>query len=148
MEWRYKGRSPQMSTLVRFRGTAMNPFDFGFSWLPMFGPGIRIEEIVEDDKYVMRAELPGIDPMKDVQLSVVRGELRMQVERKETHAEKGHSEFHYGTLFRAVTLPAGVKADTLTATYADGMLEVTALIGEPDPEAKFIPITVDKATKS
>ena len=137
-----------MSTLTRFRGTAMNPFDFGFSWLPMFGPGIRIEEKIEDDRYVMRAELPGIDPVKDVQLSVVHGELRLQVERKETKVEKGHSEFHYGTLFRAVMLPAGVKADTLTATYADGILEVTALIGEPDPEAKTIPITVDKAKKS
>jgi HSP20 family protein len=51
-------------------------------------------------------------------------------------------------MFRAVTLPAAAKADTLTATYADGILEVTALIGEPDPEAKAIPITVGKPKKS
>ena len=137
-----------MSTLTRFRGTPMNPFEFGFSWLPMFGLGIRIEEKIEDDRYVMRAELPGVDPAKDVQLSVVHGELRLQVERKETQTEKGRSEFHYGTMFRAVTLPAAVKADTLAAIYTDGILEVSALIGEPDPEAKAIPITVGKPKKS
>ena len=137
-----------MSTLMRFRGTAMNPLEVGLSWLPMLGPGIRIEEKIEDDRYVMRAELPGIDPAKDVQLSFTHGELRLQVERKETQIEKGRSEFHYGTMFRAVMLPAAVKADTLTATYADGILELTALIGEPDPEAKAIPITVGKPKKS
>ena len=137
-----------MSTLMRFRGTAMNPFDFGLSWLPTFGPGIRIEEKIEDDRYVMRAELPGIDPAKDVQLSIVHGELRLQVERKEMHTDKGRSEFHYGTMFRAVMLPSAVKADTMTATYADGILEVSALIGERDPEAKAIPITVGKSKKS
>jgi HSP20 family protein len=126
----------------------MNPFEFGFSWLPMFGQGIRIEEKVEDDRYVLRAELPGIDPAKEVQLSVVRGELRLQVERQEAPVERGRSEFHYGTMFRSVTLPAAVKADTLTASYADGILEVTALIGEPDPETKSIPISVGKVKKS
>lgn len=136
-----------MSTLTRFRGTTMNPFEFGFSLLPMLGPGIRIEERLEDDRYVLRAELPGLDPAKDVQLSIVRGELRLQVERKESHIEKGRSEFHYGTLYRAVMLPQGVRADTLGASYVDGILEVTALVGEQDPETKAIPITVGKSAK-
>ena len=137
-----------MSTLARFRGSATSPFDFGLSWLPMFGPEIRIEERIEDDRYVLRAEIPGIDPAKDVQLSFAHGELRLQVQREEKHAEKGRSEFHYGSLFRAVTLPAGARPDTLSATYADGMLEVSALIGEQDPAAKSIPITIGKDKKS
>jgi HSP20 family protein len=83
-----------------------------------------------------------------VQLSFTHGELRLQVERKETQTEKGRSESHYGTMFRAVMVPAAVKVGTLTATYADGILEVSALIGEPDPEAKAIPITVGKPKMS
>jgi HSP20 family protein len=137
-----------MSTSTRLRGTGMNPFEFGFSLLPMLGQGIRIEERMADDRYVLRAELPGIDPAKDVQLSIVRGELRLQVERKETHTEPGRSEFHYGTMLRCVALPPGVKPDTVTATYADGILEVVALVGEKDPEAKTIPITMGKIKKS
>ena len=136
-----------MSTLMRFRGPGLNPWDVGLSWLPLLGPGIRIEERLEDDRYIMRAELPGIDPAKDVQLSVDQGDLRMAVARKETHADKGRSEFHYGTFYRTVTLPAGVRTDTLTATYTDGILEITALVGEPAPSAKTIPITVGKTAK-
>ena len=48
----------------------------------------------------------------------------------------------------SVTLPAAVKADTLAATYTDGILEITALIAVPDPEAKAIPITIGKTKKS
>ena len=137
-----------MSSLARFRGPTANPLDFGLSWLPMLGPGIRIEERIEDERYVLRAELPGIDPAKDVQLTFAHGELRLQVERQETHTEKGRSEFHYGTLFRAVVLPPGAKPDTLAATYTDGILEVSALIGETGPAAKTIPISVGRAAKS
>ncbi|MCA2218997.1 Hsp20/alpha crystallin family protein [Jidongwangia harbinensis] len=133
-----------MSTLTRFRGTMLNPFDFGLSWLPMVGPVIRLEEAVEEDRYVLRAEIPGVDPAKDVHLTLAEGELRLQVERKEEHAEKGRSEFHYGTFYRTMPLPAGVRADTLSATYTDGILEITALVGETESGAKPITITVGK----
>jgi HSP20 family protein len=133
-----------MSTLARFRGTAMNPFEFGLSWLPMLGPVIRLEESLEDDRYVLRAEMPGVDPARDVQLTLADGELRLQVERKEQHTEKGRSEFHYGTFYRTVPLPAGVRADTLSATYTDGILEITAVVGETESGAKPIPVTVGK----
>lgn len=133
-----------MSTLTRFRGTALNPFEFGLSWLPPLGPVIRLEESQEDDRYVLRAEVPGVDPAEDVRLTLAEGELRLQVERKEEHTEKGRSEFHYGTFYRAVPLPPGVKTDTLTATYTDGILEITALVGETESGVKPIPITVSK----
>ncbi|GAA0808114.1 Hsp20/alpha crystallin family protein [Spirilliplanes yamanashiensis] len=132
-----------MTTLVR------TPFDLmGLSWLPTLGAGIRIEERLDGDRYVVRAELPGVDPAKDVQLTVEHGELHLRVERKETHAEKGRSEFHYGSFYRTVPLPAGVKADTLTALYTDGILEISALVGEPAPTAKAIPITIGTAGSS
>jgi HSP20 family protein len=128
-----------MSTLIR------TPFDLvSLSWLPTLGIGIKIEERLDGDRYVLRAELPGVDPAKDVQLTADGGELRLRVERKETHAEKGRSEFHYGSFYRTVQLPAGVKADTLTASYTAGILEVSALVGEPAAMAKAIPIAVGK----
>ena len=137
-----------MSTLMRLRGGALSPFDFaGLSWLPLFGPGIKIEETLDGDRYVLRAELPGVDPAKDVQLSFTDGELRLQVERQETHAGKGRSEFHYGSFFRTIPLPPGVKQDTVTATYTDGILEISALVGEEAPAKKAIPIKVGHGRK-
>jgi hypothetical protein len=41
-------------------------------------------------------------------------------------------------------MPADVKVDTLTTPYADGMLEISALVGEQGSAAKVIPITVGK----
>ena len=102
-----------MSTMTRFRAVA-SPFDLtGLSWL--LGPDIKIEERLDGDRYIIRAELPGLDPAKDVQVSLAAGELRLQVERKEEHTEKGHSEFRYGTFYRTIPLPSGAKTDTLTA---------------------------------
>ena len=118
----------------------------GLSWL--FGPEIRIEERLDGDRYIVRAELPGIDPVTDIQVSLAGDELRLQVERKEGEAGKGHSEFRYGKFHRAIPMLPGVKADTLTATYGDGMLEISALIGEHGSAAKAIPITVAKTTHS
>ncbi|MFI7542507.1 Hsp20/alpha crystallin family protein [Actinoplanes sp. NPDC049599] len=130
-----------MSTITRFRA-AGSPFDLSLSWL--LGPDIRIEEKIDGDRYLVRAELPGIDPAKDVQVSLAGGDLRLQVERKEEHIEKGHSEFRYGTFYRTIPLPVGAKADTLSAEYHDGILEISALVGEAGPAAKTIPISVAK----
>lgn len=136
-----------MSTMARFRAVA-SPFDLtGLSWL--LGPEIRIEEQLDGDRYIVRAEIPGIDPAKDVQVSLVGDQLRLQVERKESHVEKGHSEFRYGSFYRVIPMPAGAKADTLAATYTDGILEISALVGEQGPAAKSIPVAVGKsATKA
>jgi HSP20 family protein len=134
-----------MSTITRFRA-ATSPFDLSLSWL--LGPDIRIEEKIDGDRYVVRAELPGIDPEQDVQISLAGGDLRLHVERKEEHIEKGHTEFRYGTFYRTIPLPGTAKTDTLSATYQDGILEISALVGEPGPSAKTIPITVGKADET
>jgi HSP20 family protein len=135
-----------MSTMPRFRAVT-SPFDLmGLSWL--FGPDIKIEERLDGDRYIIRAELPGLDPAKDVQIGLTAGELRLHVERKEEQIEKGHSEFRYGTFYRIIPLPSGVKADTLTARYVDGIVEISALVGEPSPSAKTIPIAVGKAKEN
>ncbi|MET3141368.1 UNVERIFIED_ORG: HSP20 family molecular chaperone IbpA [Arthrobacter sp. UYEF10] len=45
--------------------------------------GIRVEESVEGDTVVVRAELPGIDPEKDVSVSIVDGTLEIKAEFRE-----------------------------------------------------------------
>lgn len=108
---------------------------------------MRMEEFVEGDTYVVRAELPGVDPDKDVSITVDKGLLTIAAERREekTEGEEGkagfRSEFRYGSYRRSLTLPAGVSADDVQATYTDGILEVRVPIGQPEPTSRTVPIT-------
>ncbi len=126
-----------MSTLTRF------PLDLPtWSWLPFPGPGIKIEERLEGDRYVVRAELPGVDPAKDVEVTLAGEVLKLHVERKEAHTGRTHSEFQYGTFYRAIPVPPGLRADTVTAGYEGGILTISALIAETETAGKAIPIEV------
>ena len=64
---------------------------------------IRLEDEIEDGHYVVRAELPGIDPAKDVDITVRDGQLTIKAERSEKKETKGRSEFSYGSFVRSVT---------------------------------------------
>jgi HSP20 family protein len=92
------------------------------------GETIRVEERVEDDKLVIRAELPGIDPQKDVEVSISGGVLHIAATRDEKFEHKGHnglrSEFRYGSFERSIALPPGTYETEVVATYANGILEV------------------------
>ena len=70
---------------------------------------MRVEEFVEGDTCVIRAELPGIDPDKDVEISVSDGIMHLQAvrrERSEDERPDGYrSEFRYGSLERRFRLP-------------------------------------------
>lgn len=118
----------------------------GFAWLPLGGASIRIEEFLDGKDYVIRAELPGVDPKKDIHVTVADGALRIKVERtEEKRTEEGkivHSEFHYGSRYRHVPLPAGAREDRAMATYDVGILEVRVAIGEAEPTTREIPVAI------
>jgi len=58
---------------------------------------MRIEERVQNGRYEVRAEMPGIDPEKQAKITVAKGNLTIQAERPEEDAT-GHSEFHQAHL--------------------------------------------------
>lgn len=106
---------------------------------------LRMEEYFEGSTLVLRAEVPGIDPDKDVEITVSNGVLRFHVHRelKSEHKSKRAytSEFRYGEFSRTVRLPEGTTGDDLKATYEDGILELR--IPTPPakaPEVKTIPV--------
>lgn len=106
------------------------------AFLP-FGSGqtFRVEDYTEDGKYVVRAELPGLDPEKDVEVTVEAGVLTIHAERKEETKEGRRSEFRYGSLTRSIALPEGADPDKVTAKYAKGILEVSIPVAEPAKSA-------------
>ena len=85
---------------------------------------LRVEDYVEDDDHVIRAELPGIDPDRDVEITVAGGVLRIHAERREESREARRTEFHYGSFTRSFTLPANVEVDDIRASYDQGILTV------------------------
>lgn len=98
---------------------------------------IRVESYTEDGRSVIRAELPGVDPNKDIELTVQDDYLTIKGERREEKRDTQHSEFHYGAFARSVRLPQGTDPTDVTATYRDGILEVSfptaAATVEPTP---------------
>jgi HSP20 family protein len=104
--------------------------DFQFG--PRFGLGehaIRVEEYQEDGTYTVKAELPGIDPERDVDISVEHGLLTLRAQRTEESKEGKRSEFLYGTFTRRIQLPEGVDEDDITASYDNGVLTIKAPAG-------------------
>ena len=117
-------------------------FDVGWPsftdlWRGAFHP-IRIEDTVESDRYVVRAELPGIDPDKDVEVTVENGVLSVSAERQERTTEKGRSEFRYGSFRRRVTLP---QEDAVEASYRDGILEIAVPISTSGGTSRSVPVS-------
>lgn len=116
-------------------------FDTAFSG----GDTMKVEEFREGDALVVRAELPGIDPEKDVDVTVSNGMLRIHGERREeTKSEdKGgyRSEFRYGAFTRVLPLPAGAGEADVKATYVDGILEVRVPVDAERAAAKKVQVT-------
>ncbi|MDH6281109.1 HSP20 family protein [Rhodococcus sp. LBL1] len=107
---------------------------------PFGGNLIRVEDRVEEDKYVLRAELPGLDPANDIKVSVQDGQLTIEAERSEEKSEGGRSEFAYGSFSRTVSLPAGADEDQVEASYSKGILEVTVGLVAKEHGAKHIEV--------
>lgn len=131
------------------------PFGDWASMLPFRRGGdeagglIRVDETCDDNELVIRAELAGIDPAEDVEITVSDGMLHIEAQRRQEAQteEKGYirRELRYGTFVRSLELPEGVSAEDISATYADGILEIHV----PRPpaaaaEARTIPITTKR----
>jgi len=89
---------------------------------------MRIEETRENGNLVIRAELPGINAEKDVDISLLGNVLTIQAERREKREDKDagvyRSEFRYGSFARQLSLPRGCSLDDVKASYENGILEV------------------------
>jgi HSP20 family protein len=108
------------------------PFGLSLDWLGE--DAIRVDQLREGDTEVIRAELPGIDPEKDIDLTVGGGVLRINAERRVEEKTEGQGylrhELRYGRFARTLPLPEGVTDSDITATYKDGILEIRIPIRE------------------
>ena len=123
--------------LPRLFGDMTDWFEVDF---PRPLPAIRFEDKISDEEYVLRAELPGLDPDKEVQITALNGVLTVKAERREEEKGLGRTEFRYGALQRSMRLPANADESTIKATYRKGILEITVPLTAPQPAARQIEI--------
>lgn len=101
---------------------------------------MRLEDDTREGLYQVRAELPGVDPVEDIEVTVRDGQLTIKAERSQTTESKGRSEFSYGSFARTVPLPVGADEDDINATYDRGILTVSVPLSESAPTEKFVEV--------
>jgi HSP20 family protein len=114
------------------------------TWFP------EIDVFEKDNRLVTKVDLPGMKK-EDVKVEVTDGHLAISGERKsESEEKKEHfyrSEREYGSFYRAVPLPEGVKLEDVKATFSDGVLEVSVPL-PAQPEAKVRKVEIQEAPKA
>ena len=92
------------------------------AWMP------ALELIDAGDNFILKAQLPGIDP-KDIDVQVTREAISISGERRYENTEEKpgyvRSEFRYGKFHRVLPLPAPIQNDSVQAEYKDGILMLT-----------------------
>jgi HSP20 family protein len=131
---------PELSELFNGFPTFANLPAFA-SLRPFFDNHVlRLEDEMKEGLYEVRAELPGVDPLDSIEVTVRDGRLTIKAERTQTSESNGHSEFSYGEFVRTVPLPAGADEDDINATYDRGILTVSVPLSEDHPTEKRVEI--------
>ncbi len=96
-------------------------------WVP------AMDVVQTDEHFVLRADLPGLSE-NDVQIEVEDNVLTISGERKSEHEQKSQGYYRlersFGSFSRSLTLPEGVEAYAIHASFDSGVLEVRI----PKPE--------------
>lgn len=103
------------------------------SGLTGWKPAVDVYE--DDDKLVIKAELPGVDK-KDISVDLNDGVLTLAGTRSYENEVKEEHYYHreraYGKFHRSFTLPAGHDPEKIKADFKDGLLRIEV----PKPEEK------------
>ncbi len=91
-----------------------------------------VEQVVGTDVMVVRADAPGLDPDRDLDVAIDRGTLLVRARRRRNEArpsEMLRSELRYGAFSRRIPLPPGAHDDGLRVGYREGVVEVRVPLG-------------------
>lgn len=90
----------------------------------------------EGGSYVALVDLPGFDPAKDIEVSLDGDSLVVSAERRTERKEADWSETLHISLTRSVRLPARPDADSATARYEKGILEISVPMSQPQSDGQ------------
>jgi HSP20 family protein len=94
---------------------------------------VRLDEYRDGDVLVVRADLPGVDPERDVDVTVADRKLTISGERRLEGPDREYArrELRYGQFSRSLPLPDEAREDGIAATYRDGVLELRIPLAAP-----------------
>ena len=113
-----------------------------------WAPAIDVFE--KEDKFVVKAELPGMKE-EDINVSVVGDTLTIKGERK-AESEVKEDDYHYcersyGSFSRSLAVPSNIDAKKIEANHEDGVLEIS-LRKIPEVKPKKVSVSAKKKTKA
>jgi len=119
----------------------------GTGWMP------AIDIVSRDNDVIVRAELAGIDPAKDLDISVHDGMLTIRGERRHEDRQDNDQyvrlERRYGAFERTLAIPEGVNAEDIQAQYRDGVLQVVIPGAAQVASVRKVPVQIaDGTTKT
>lgn len=142
--WTRRDPFAEFDTLLRRAFGPIEPRPSGFT------PAAEITR--DGDDAVVRVELPGVDPAKDVTVEIEGGALVVRGERRDelTEQREGRSlhEVRYGSFLRAFDLPTHVTPDAVSASYDAGVLTVRVAGAYTGAQTRRIPITGSAGPKA
>ena len=105
----------------------------------------RVDVYYSDDppRAVVKVDLAAVDP-GDIALEIRGRQLVIAGERRPTEAGGRlyqQIEIEHGPFRRVVELGADVVADSASASYVDGVLQVEIPLAEPEQSARRVPIS-------
>ena len=112
----------------QFLGTVSAP-PAAKEWKPM------IETLKKDDSLIIKCELPNVAPGDvDVSFDESTNQLVIKGERKQNKETGGTEQQQSGKFELLFTIPTGIKADLMKATFNSGVLEMTVPMAAAAPE--------------
>jgi HSP20 family protein len=105
-------------------------------WVP------AVDIVEEKDRFVLRADVPGVKP-EDIDVSMENGILSVSGQRHEESTEESEGvrrlERISGRFYRRFSLPDTANAEEISATSANGILEVV-IPKQPEIKARRIAV--------
>jgi HSP20 family protein len=102
-----------------------------------------VEVVERDGNLIVRADLPGLTK-DDVRVEITEDVLTIEGERHAEHEEKQagvvRSERSYGRFRRQIPLPEEANADQATASFRDGVLEISMPMPQRQTQGRQIEI--------
>lgn len=111
----------------------------------------EVEMFTKNNELIVRVDVPGLKK-EDISIELTEESLVLKGERKFEKEEKKEgfyrAERSYGSFYRALPLPEGVKIENAKAVVHDGVLEITVPMVKVEAKTKKLEITEAPAPKT
>jgi HSP20 family protein len=108
------------------------------SWVEGFGWRPDTDIYRDDSVLVVQMELPGIDPLEDLDVDVEDNVLQISGHKMQapdvTETDRFITERRFGPFHRDVMLPGGVDPSGITAAFGNGILTIRVAWPKVPPE--------------